>query len=171
MAATDLYALCSELLDACVVALDTTPEGAPDCRYISPGPPSWDTCPCLVVYASGPAVADTFPLQPMLAPGHRPQTQGLVILAGLVVTILRCAPMIDDAGTLPQPAEISATALTTTSDVWAIWNHLLRQKRSAALFAPREREMFMDPGVAVIQQGGCCGWQIGLRVALGGYTP
>lgn len=167
----DLFATSEELFNVSVAALNTTSYGAPDCRYISPGPPAWDTCPCLVVHSTGPAVADTFPLQPMLAPGHRAQNQSLVILVAFQVTILRCAPTIGDDGSLPSPSAITAVAQNVQSDLWAIWNGILRAKRNGTLFQPDQREMFMDPAVAVIQQGGCAGWQIGLRVALEGYTP
>lgn len=166
----DLHAACLELQEACLVALADTPDGAPECSYISPGPPPWDTFPCLIVYAVGPAPGDTFPLQPALAPGHRVTTNGQVNLVTITATILRCAwEVADDAPEVIDPAAITKTAEQTNADVWALWNHLRAAKRAGTLFAPREREFFLEPPAAVNQQGGAAGWQFTVRTELGGY--
>lgn len=166
----DLFDAMQAYFDACVVALADTPDGPPDCRYLSEGPPPWDVIPSLVVHAGGPAIGDTTPLQPMLAPGHRVQVTGEVNLVSLTATILRCATQIDESGNLPNSEEHAVVALQTSSDLWAIWNHVKQAKRSGSLFPPREREFFLDPAVAVNQQGGAAGWQITIRTALDGYT-
>lgn len=172
MASTDLFAAMDEFFNACYDALADTPGGQPECAYIAEGPPAWDTCPCLVIHAGGPRVADTFPLQPALAPMHRAVIQGQVNLVTLTATILRCSPQIGEDGmTLPTPAEHAAAARETSSDLWAIWNHLLNAKRTAALFAPKTREFALDPAVSVNTQGGCAGWQITIQTELDGYRP
>lgn len=166
----DLIHLMQEYLDACVAALATTVGGVPDCVYLSEGPPPWDVIPSLVVHCGGPALGDTGPLQPMLAPGHRIQTTGEVNLVTLTATVLRCATQIDDEGNLPTAEEHLAVATQTSSDLWAIWNTVKSMKRSETLFAPRSREFFFDPAVAVNQQGGAAGWQITVRTELDGYS-
>lgn len=166
----DLYACALEFLTACYTALADTPAGQPDCYYISPGPAPWDVA-ALTVYASGPTLADTYPLVPMLAPGHRMFAAGQVNLISLTATILRCVPVIDDNGQLPEPGLIETAAQQTYADVWAIWCHLSRMKKQNTLFPPDTREMFWDPAVAVTTQGGLGGWQIPCRVQLDAYRP
>lgn len=165
----DLQQLAQQYLDACALALQDTAEGPPDCQFISPGPPAWDTCPCLMVHTSGPAIADTYPLVPSLAPGHRMAVQGLVNIVSVTATILRCVPGIDEDGTLPTPAENTAAAAQTNSDLWAIWSRLSRWKREGTIFPPDTREMSFDPAIAVVNQGLCGGWQITARIQLDAY--
>lgn len=160
-----------EFFEACVEALRDTPAGPPDCAYIAEGPPPWDACPCLIVWAGGPATADTLPLQPMLSPGHRAESQGMVNLVSITATVLRCSTLFDDSGHPPQPAQHAAVAEQTSADVWAIRNHVRAAKKAETLFAPRSRELFFDPTVAVNPMGGCAGWQIPFRVTLDGYNP
>lgn len=167
----DLFDALQEFFDVCLAATADTPEGQPSCAYISAGPPAWDTYPCLVVHSGGPALGDTFPLQPSLAPGHRATTNAQVNLVSMTCTILRCAAVIDDEGQLPTVEEHAAAAEQVCADLWAIWNHLREAKRNGDLFAPREREFFFDPAVPVNQQGGAAGWQITVRTALDGYRP
>lgn len=173
MAASDLYDLCDEYLSACAAAVATTPGGAIDRAFVSPGPPAWDCCPQLSVHAGGPAEGDTAPLSPPLQPGHRPKV-GIVNVVAMTATVLRCVPTVDEGGRFPSPLAIDAAAQETIADVWAIWNHLLTAKRSGALFPgidgdPDQREMFLDPAVALNSAGGCAGWQIQIRVQLWGY--
>lgn len=166
----DLHDLCLEYLDACALALEDTPAGPPGRQAVSTGPPPLD-CEQLIVYTAGPAVADTSPLQPALAPGHRAANQGMVNLVFLVASVIRCVPGIDDYANFPSGDEITAAALQTNADLWAIWNHIARRKRDATLFAPKEREMFMDPAVTIAQGGGFGGWIVQIRVQLDGYIP
>jgi hypothetical protein len=167
----------SAVFDVAVAALDTLPgddpvlDGAPSCRYIDAGPPSWDSYPCLIVYPGGPALADTLPLSPVLAPAHRIVTMGEVDLVSITTTILRCAAIIDEEGNLPQASAHDVAAYQSSADLWAIWNAIKTSKRDGTLFPPNERELFLDPSVVLNQQGGACGWQITIRVQLDGYRP
>jgi hypothetical protein len=165
---TDLYDLAVEYLDACTVALADTPDGVPECVYVSPGPPVWDVCPALMVHVGGPVIGDTLPLQPMLAPLHRVQITGEVILVSLTATVLRCAPVLDNDGKIDL-SEMGPATRQINADLWAIWNHVRAGKRNGTLFAPREREFAFEPAVSVNQQGGACGWQITIRSQLDGY--
>lgn len=159
-----------EFQEVCLVALDDTPAGRPPCTYISPGPPPWDILDCLVVHTSGPNVGDTFPLQPSLAPGHRVQTNGQVNLVAITATIIRCGVMPDEVGGGFDAERATTVARQTNADVWAIWNHVRSAKRRGALFAPVERELFMDPAVALNQLGGAAGWAVTVRTSLDGYA-
>lgn len=167
----DLYNCMVEFFGVCLAATADTPEGEPNCAYICAGPPAWDSFPCLIVHSGGPAVGDTFPLQPSLAPGHRVTTNAQVNLVSITATILRCAAILDDNGQAPSVEEQDSAARQTSADLWAIWNHVREAKKAGTLFAPREREFFFDPAVAVNQQGGAAGWQITVRTALYGYEP
>lgn len=176
MAATDLFDLCKEYLDACSEAVTQAPGGPIDRAYVSPGPPSWDCCPQLTVHAGGPAEGDTAPLSPPLQAGHRPAV-GIVNLVTMTATVLRCVPTLEEGDGFirwPDPAAIEAAASDTCADVWTIWNHLLTKKRAGTIFVgtdgdPDQREMFLDPAVALNASGGCAGWQLQIRVQLGGY--
>ena len=177
-AATDLFDLCHELLEACSEALAFTPGGTIDRVYVSPGSPPWD-CTQLTVYAGGPVVGDTAPLQPPLQPGHRVDDVGQVNLITLVATVIRCCvpmPTTDNQDVWFPPAdEIEAVARQTLADVWAIWNHVATRKRNGTLFAwpdrpnHQTRECFFDPAFPVNTSGGCAGWQMQFRVQLSGY--
>lgn len=170
-AVADLYNLADEYLTACFNALAFTPEGSPDRAFVSPGSPSWDCPEQLTVHVGEPAQADTFPLQPSLAPAHRVTVQGEVDLISMTATILRCVPTMTENGAMPTPLEIDQAAQQTCADLWAIWSMLKIGKRDGTLFPPKDREFFLDPAVAVPQGGGAGGWQIPIRVQLGGFRP
>lgn len=166
----DVYQAATDYLNLCLVALATTTGGAPARSFVSPGVPAWDCPNQLSVHVGGPAIADTLPLVPVLQPGHRVTTTGEVNLLGLTATILRCAPLPSANGQPPTPAQINAVSQVTTADLWAIWAHIKAGKRAATFFAPKERELFIDPAVSLNQAGGVCGWEITIRVQLDGYT-
>ncbi|MFL5309680.1 MAG: hypothetical protein ACJ79H_04410 [Myxococcales bacterium] len=170
----DLYALCREWLDVCELAVASTPGGAIARSFVSPGMPAWDCPPQLTVHAGGPAEADTLPLQPPLAPGMRPSTAGSVHIINMTATVLRCSPTVKQAGKsfkLPSPAALEATARECDADVWALWAWTRRAYQAGFLFPSedRRRELFFDPAVPVRTAGGASGWEIQIRVALGGY--
>lgn len=171
MASSDYFDALEAFFKVCVTALADTPAGAPACAYISEGPALWDDCPCLIVAAGGPAVADTFPLQPVLGPGHRAELGIQVNLVAMTATILRCATKIGEYGDLPQPSDHSVVAQQTTADIWAIWNHVRQAKKDGTLFPPKERELFADAAALQNQEGGCVGWALTIRAELDGYKP
>ena len=170
MAAGDAFDAALELLNACQAALATTPGGAIDRAYVSPGLPAFDCCPQITVHAGGTGEGDTAPLAPPLSPGHRANVQGTVPMLQLTVTVIRCSPVWEEnAKQPPSPAALQAAAEVTYNDVWAIWSLLRDAKRAETLFAPASREFFFDPAFPVLTSGGCAGWQLPFRVALGGY--
>lgn len=172
MAATDLYDLLNEYLGACHAALADTPGGQIDRRYVSPGIPAWDCPEQLTVHAGGPAEADTLPSAPVLVQGRRSDVTAAVNLIAMTATVLRCVPVSQKNGQPPAAAALDAAARETTSDVWAIWNHLRSRVRAKSIFLTASgdvRELILDPAAAVLTQGGAAGWQIQIRVALDGY--
>ncbi len=172
MAAIDLYNLCREYLEACSEAVAMTPAGPIGRQFVSPGVPAWDCCPQLTVHAGGPAEGDTAVLTPPLQPGFRP-TLGLVDLIAMTATVIRCVPVLVDDGSLPSAPAIDKAAQNVLEDCWAIWNHVLTRVIDGTLFVrpdgQGQREVFLDPAVALNAAGGCAGWQIQVRVQLGGY--
>lgn len=165
----DLEVAAQEYLDACVAALDGTPGGQPECFYLSPGPPPWDSPDCVVVHVGGVALADTYPLVPSLAPGHRIVSAGEVNYPQFTATVLRCAPVLPDDGASLSAADFNAASHIMYADLWAIWNYVKNAKAAGTLFGPSQRDMQIDPAVAVNQSGGVCGWQIPVRVNVYGY--
>jgi hypothetical protein len=169
-----LYDASVELLQAAAAAVATTPGGPIDFQAIWPGLPAYDCVPALFVHAGGPSVGDTYPLQPPLQPMQRIVTSGLVLLIQLTITVLRCVPVIEQeqqSVLLPNPGLISQAAYETMSDVWAIWNVLIDMHRDGSLFQTPSgrREFILDPAVPVRTSGGAGGWEIPVRVQLGGY--
>lgn len=171
----DLYALCRETLNAANAALATdAPGGAIARAYVSPGPPVYDCCPQITVHAGGTSEATTAPLSPPLSSGHRAEAQGSLYLISLVITVLRCVPVVTQTGQtakLPSANSIEAAAVETLGDIWAIWHGMRRAYQAGALFVSPsgKREFFFEAAFPINTQGGCAGWQIPFRVQLSGY--
>lgn len=170
MAATDLFDLAAEYLAAVAAALVTTDAGVPDRAYVSPGAPAFD-CEQVTVHVGGPVEADTAPLAPPLMLGERTQVQGAVFLIQMTATIVRCTAVSDEDGNPPPIADLEASAMKIHADVWATWNFCRDAIRQGLLFASPSgrREVFFDPAVSLEISGGVAGWQIPIRVQLGGY--
>lgn len=171
MAASDLYDVARELLDAATVALNSAPAGVPARRFVSAGLPAFD-CQQLTVHAGGttPGLAEgyTLPIEPPMQPGLRHLT-AKVNLVQLTITIIRCVTVPETGKTAPSPAKLDADAQKTLADLWVIWNSLYTQKLANTLFPPEHRPLFFDPAIALPIQGGMAGWQIPFRVQLDGY--
>lgn len=166
----DLYAAAEAYLEVCRQALASTPAGVPPKVFVSPGIPAHD-CEMLAVHVGGPAVGDTSPLIPVLATGHRVETGIQVNLIQMTASVLRCVPTMDEDGGLPSDLDLSLASQTLHNDLWAIWNFVREAKRTERLFAPKEREFYMDPSVAQPQAGGFGGWNIVIRTEVDGYRP
>ncbi len=165
---TDLQDLCQELLDACVVALDTIPVfapglgGAPERSYVSPGQSVDQCCPQLTVWAQ--AIGES-PRTPGAFRG-KSATDGQITTVFLSARIIRCVP----AGENPLVEEMQDAAEQINADGWALWNSLYWQVRSGTLFSICS-EVFWDGLRSITPSGGCGGWQLGIRVELDGYEP
>lgn len=175
MAATDLFDLAEEFLDACVAAIATESLGGPiGYAAVSTGLPAFDCVPAIFVHAGGPSMADTLPLNPSMQPMERVGVQGFVNLITMTCTVLRCVPVTEQTGQtviLPSADSITDAAKVTYADLWAIWNYCRTQYRAGLLFPSPSgrREFIYDPAVPVKTSGGAGGWEIQVRVQLGGY--
>lgn len=166
----DLKALADEALAAAIDSLDTIPTfdpdllGAPDRAFIAPGPPAIDCCDQLTVHVtqlSNAPVGDGG-----LTAGRR--LAGSVNWVYLAVTIMRCVPMSDSAGTPPSAEDLDAAAEQLDADAWALWNHIPNLWRAGLLFTLCG-EVFWDAMRPLGPSGGCGGWVLGLHVSYDGY--
>ena len=118
------------------------------------------------------SVENTAPTAPVTAPGHRFASTGMLFLSTLIVTVVRCVPIGEDnaqAFTIPAPDSLTAVALEIDEDLWAIWNTVANMAAADELFDGRCAALYFDPPVPMPTEGGCGGWTIPFRAAIGGY--
>lgn len=173
--ATGLYDDAVALLAVVTGALTTTSGGTIARAYVSHGSPAFD-CEQVTVHTGLLGDAATSPLGPALSQGFRRETQGAVELAGYVITIIRCYPVIDDSDpAAPSAATIEAVAAVTLEDLWVTWNTVKQAWRARTIFASDDgkyaRELVFDGAVPISPSGGLAGWQIALRAQEPGYAP
>ena len=160
-AASDLNDLAADVLDACEQILEET-AGPPARSYVSHELPALD-CEQLTVHVTNIGEA-TSQLPDPLAAGNR---RSRVNLTGLVVTIVRCYPTVDDRGRAPTVAALNDASALLNGDAWALWNGLWRAR--GTLFADCDL-VFFDGLAPLPAQGGFAGWVFQLRFELGGYA-
>ena len=167
----DLQAICVQVLNASIDALDTIPSlapgllGAPERAFVSAGTPALDCCNQLTVNAAPIGEAPTAPLE--MGAGTRHQQGFRKNYVGFVITVTRCGEWTD----LPPPAdELQAIAEQTNADAWALWNYLWNQERSGALFTICGG-VFNDRLAPLTPSGGCHGWTFSFRAEVEGYEP
>jgi hypothetical protein len=170
----DLFAAAQELLAAAAVALEDAPAGPITRKLISQSAPVFDCAPQLSVHAGGPSIADTYPLQPPLQPMQRIVTAGLVDLVVMTITVTRCVSTLGEEGQdilLPTPEALTADSEACYGDLWAIWNHLVKEHREGNLFQSlsKRREFALEPAQPLNNGGGVGGWEIPVRFQLPGY--
>ena len=176
----DLHNLTEAVLDEAVAAIDSvadsdpTLEGAPDRRFVSPGIPVYDfvgrdCCSQIAVWAIPINEADTTPGG--LDAGRR-SLFGWINQVGISIAVSRCIPTgeTSNMGLLTPPA---ASALTEASrqhhaDGWALWNHMHHAIAAARILSLCDA-VAVEGIVPAIPAGGCAGWVLTLRAALGGY--
>jgi hypothetical protein len=170
---SDLQDAAKEYLAAVVAALATTDNPPLNRAFVSPGVPAWD-CSQVAVYVGAAVAADTAPLMPPLQPAHRVAAGMLLNMVTLTAVVIRCCvptPTGEGSNLLfPSGESMQEVSDQTNADVWAIWNHLAQMKRAGTLFPPLRREFMFDPAVPTAIAGGCAGWQVQVRVQLGGYA-
>src|SRR5215831_13905303 len=160
--ATDLEALCEELLSVCEQALDTLPNtdpdllGAPERAAVWPGPPADDCCDDgqLAVWT---ARITNAPTKGGLDQGTLHRIQGFITWATVNVKILRCVQMSTEDGDAPDPAVMQEAAEQTNADIWAIWNDTYWAARDGQL-GNLCKEVFWDGAAPITPSGGCVGW-------------
>jgi len=172
--AGDLFAAAQTLLAAAAAALEDAPAGPIDRMLVSQSAPVFDCAPQLSVHAGGPSIADTYPLQPPLQPMQRIVSTGLVDLVLMTITVTRCVSKLGDDGqtiTLPTPQAMTDDAEACYGDLWAIWNHLIKEHREGNLFqsASKRREFTLEPAQPLNNGGGVGGWEIPVRFQIPGY--
>lgn len=174
--ANGLYEVAEELLAAAAAALEDSPGGPLVHKAVWPGAPAFDCPEALYVYMTGPAVADTYPLQPPLQPMQRLVTTGQVDLVSYTIQVIRCVPVIggdEQTITLPSEDAVSASARICYGDAWAIWNYLSHAHREGLLFQvpSGRREFEILPVTPLATSGGVGGFIIPVRVQVPGYRP
>lgn len=170
MAPLDLFDAADELLGAAATALATTSGGSPGSRYVSAGQPVYDCCDLLTVH-----MQESNELS-MREAGRQemPRLLPAVPMVTLVVTSLRCYPIVEGGVTIGVPA---AEAMHKASrliyeDGWTLLNYLRALARADGLFADRPcRPLVIGPLRPAPTQGGCGGSIVLVQVEVDGYAP
>jgi hypothetical protein len=171
-----LTCVCQALTDAAAEV-----EGQPGCpcrACVVAGAPAWDGCedPCsggaggqLTVHVARLWPSTDFPSRDQEVRGLRGCAPPPTTAAELVVTLLRCAPTLDDRGCPPTCEAMAAAARVTHVDAVTVYNALICCLPGTA--GPRGRRFVMGEGKIVGPQGGCVGVEQRVTVALPGCAP
>lgn len=169
-----MYDLAVDLLDAVVAAMGTTIGGPPNRKFVSLGPPAWETsCAQAAVQVLGLTEEGTRDTSPAMQTGFR-HARGRVNLVGLTAFAVRCIQASQDNSQNYMPAsdaQLSVEARAAYEDGWAIWNHVTQLIKHDLLFSGPCGDVHFDGGVPLPPAGGLGGWQMTFRVELGGYVP
>ena len=163
------YQFAVDLLEASNQALAATISGAIGNAFIAQAIPALDCCPQLTVDLRGVTMESTQPSSPGPIGSHRGVQVPYVPMLRYMITIARCAPKPGKDG-IPVPLDISTAAQETAQDIWAVWNHLNYLKREGGIFGTGCMGWYIEDPSPLQVQGGCAGWTIGVRVAVGGFT-
>lgn len=173
----------AETVLGCVCAtLDATAAQMPDqpgcpCRAcVVPGPPAWDGCadPCgqgdgvggqLTVHIARTYPTSSFPAEDRQVQGARSCLPPTTTAVDLVVTLLRCAPTLDETGCPPTCEELAAAAQVVHVDLTSVYNALLCCLPTTGK-RRRGPQFMMGQGKVLEPQGGCMGVEQRLTVAV-----
>lgn len=164
---TDLHDLATELLNASTEALDTIPTydpvlgGAPDRRFVAPGPVALDCCEQLAVHVAPITEGASAPELPAASFARTNRVQ-------LTVTISRCVPVPDGNGNPPPALAQEEAAQQINADKWALWNHLYNMIRDGDLFS-RCCDVIWGALTPLQPNGGCGGSRLAITVCFDGY--
>lgn len=164
---TGLTDLADLLLTTAEAALAATTAGTPTLSYVSPAAPAFDCCPALIVHVAALGEEATSPLSPVGATGLRDQ-YGRIILAQLVISALRCAPKVQQDGSV-LTTDIEAVAVEVQEDAWALWNGVTCAIKNGT-FEDLCSIVHIDRSASISEQGGCVGWQFAIRAEIGGIV-
>jgi hypothetical protein len=178
-----VHALAETVLGCVCATLDRTAaevEGQPGCpcrACVVPGPPAWDGCtdPCgsgegaggqLTVHVARIYPTTTFPAEDRPVLGSRGcMVPGTAV--DLVVTLLRCAPTLDEHGCPPTCEELAAAAQVVHVDTASVFNALVCCLPTTG--TRRRGPLFVMGAHRVLEsQGGCMGIEQRVTVALPG---
>jgi hypothetical protein len=163
---SSLYDLAAEVLTVSQDCLATTAAGTPAISYVSPATPAFDCCPALIVHVQSLTEETTSPLSPAPATGARAGSFGRINLAQLVVSALRCAPRLQNDGSV-LVADKQAVALEVLEDGWALWCGFAHAIQCGS-FQGLCSDVHFDRGQSINEQGGCVGWQFNFRAMIEG---
>lgn len=178
----DLHDLAEAVLDEAVEALDSIPdfdptlEGAPERYFVSPGIPvadfvGRDCCSQIAVWVTPTTEGDTTPAGPDA--GMRSSRFAWINYVGLNIAASRCIPTGDSSAvgiyTPPSAAVLTEASRQLNADGWALWNHMHNAVHAERILAHCD-QVFIDGITAAIPSGGCAGWLLTMRAALGGYS-
>ncbi|MFH8577114.1 hypothetical protein [Streptomyces zaomyceticus] len=174
MAETVLGCVCAALEET-AAAVEDQP-GCPCRACVVPGPPAWDGCndPCaegagaggqLTVHVARTFATSSFPVDDRTVQGVKNCQPPAAIAVELVVTLLRCAPVMDSGGCPPSFEELAAAARTVHVDAATIYTALLcclpttgTRRRGPVFYLGAQR--------VLEQEGGCMGVEQRVTVAL-----
>jgi hypothetical protein len=160
-----LFDLAQEVLDCVCCALqEESPCPCPCQTCVIVGPPSWDDC-CvgqLTVGVDRVFVHDNFP-----SAAAGPVFCASPLAGDFTVTLLRCAPTVNQDGTTPACAELSDSASKIYTEMYiavrAVICCLAAKKRSL--------KFIMRDSTIVGPEGGCVGFQIKFTAELPDPLP
>ncbi|MFI0827299.1 hypothetical protein ACH4Q7_22905 [Streptomyces roseolus] len=173
-----LGCVCAALTEA--AAGDTSRPGCPECRAcVVPGQVAWDSCedPCtgssdgqlsVSVARLYAATLDSFPTEARVVYGMKGCTPPPLTAVELVVTLLRCAPIVDESGCPPPCADLAASARILHLDMVTVANALLCCLPGTSPSRPRGRRFVLGQQKTIGPQGGCVGLEQRVIVALSG---
>ncbi len=181
-----LHDLAAAVLACVCVALNDVAEqvdGQPGCpcrSCVVAGTPAWDSCtdPCGVQDGPGGQLtvsyarwwpSTEFPARDQAVRGLRGCQPPPTTAAELVVTLLRCAPAIDERGCPPTCEELEAVARVVHVDAATVYSAL--QCCLPGTAGPRGRRFVLGEGKILGPEGGCVGVEQRVTVALPGCAP
>lgn len=165
--ASDLHALASTFLTACIEALDTIPDfdptlaGSPTRAFVSPGPAALDCCDQLTVHVGSLTEGASAVAPPKASFARINRVQ-------LIATIARCVPVPNEMMIPPTPEEQEVSAEQINADKWALWNDLYTHIRNGSLF-DNCCDVIWGSLSALSPSGGCGGSQLTITVCFEGY--
>jgi len=177
----DAHYLALAFLDDVAASLDSIPdydptlEGAPERQFVSPGISvddfvGRDCCSQIAVWITPLTEAGTSPGG--LDDGKRASRFAWINQVSLTARVTRCFPTssVSTAGiyTPPTADELTEAAKQHDADAWALWNYLHSAVHKEHLLEHCD-EVFFDNITAIVPSGGCGGWVVSVRAALGGY--
>jgi hypothetical protein len=174
---TDLLACVCQALNDAAGTVEDQP-GCPCRACVVPGQPAWDSCedPCTgeaggqlsvsVVRLYG-STLDQFPVEVRAVQGVK-GCPPLLTAVDLLVTVLRCAPTMDEGGCPPSCEDLADAARVLHVDMVTVANSVLCCLPGTDPARPRGRRFVLGAQRTVGPQGGCVGLEQRVTVALAG---
>lgn len=175
-----LHTLTEDVLGCVCAALDDVAgrvdgaQGCPCVACVHPGQPAWDSCcECLPGGQTGGQLNvwveriypfTRFPDQ--IVEAHKCLPAGTGTAVDLVVTLLRCAPTVDDLGNPPSCDELARTARIVHLDMLTVFSAVTCCVPQTG-GGRRGRRFLVREHKTVGPEGGCVGSELRVAVDLG----